>query len=77
MKHKAFGFLAIDFVTNYRCAKTLGVGSVDTQLMRAACNGVEAYACATFGVALNLKQGVCRTAIGSDHLSWAVVIVEL
>ena len=52
------------------------MGSMNTQLMRASRNGIEAYARATIYVALNLKYCMCRTTIFGDHLTRAVLIVE-
>ena len=77
MEHKALGTCAIDVVADNRGIQPLGMGSVDTQLVRAPRNGIEAYARATINIALDLKYSMCRATILGNHLAGAVFIIEL
>ena len=77
VEHQALGTCAIYIITNNGGIQTLGMGSMDTQLVRATRNGIEAYACAAVSVALNLIYSMrCATIIGY-HLAGAIFIIEL
>lgn len=76
MEHQALGTCAVDVVTDDWGIQALGMGSMDTQLVRATCNGIEAYACAAFSIALNLIYSMRRAAILGYHLAGAIFIIE-
>ena len=77
VEHKSFGGGAVDVVADDRCAKSVGVCRMDSHLMGATRDGVEADACAAILYALNLINSMCRTAILRHHLARTMLIVEL
>ena len=77
VEHQALGTCAIDVIANYGGIQTLGMGSMDTQLVRATRNGIKAYACAAVSVALNLIYSMRCAAILGHHLAGAIFIIEL
>ena len=76
MEHQALSTCAVDVITDDRGIQTLGVCSMDTQLVRATRNGIEAYACAAFSIALNIIYSMRRAAILGYHLAGAILIIE-
>ena len=76
MEHQALGTCAIYIITNNRGIQALGMGSMDTQLVRAPRNGIEAYACAAVSVALDLKNSMRCAAILSNHLAGTIFVIE-
>lgn len=76
MEHQALGTCAVDVITDDWGIQTFGMGSMDTQLVRATRNGIEAYACAACSIALDLKNSMrCATILGY-HLAGAIFIIE-
>ena len=77
VEHQALGTCAIYIITNDRGIQALSMGSMDTQLVRATRNGIEAYACAAVSVTLDLIYSMRCTAILGNHLAGAIFIIEL
>ena len=76
MEHKALGTCAIYVVTNNRSIQALGMRCMDTQLVRATRNGIEAYARAAINIPLYIIYRMCRTTILGNHLAGAVFIIK-
>ena len=69
--------VTVDVVTHDGRAESLVVGGVQSQLVCAACDGVEEDACLVTLYGQNLILGNSALAILGNHLSWAVVVVQL
>ena len=80
MEHKPLIQCAIKGIANYGAIEPILVSSMDTQLMRAACNGFKADNCTLTAITLNrindFVASHCRLAINIiDLLARAVVII--
>ena len=52
------------------------MGGMHTQLMRATCYGDKSYACIAIFVTYNLKICYRTFAVGGNHLTRAIFVVE-
>ena len=69
--------VTVDVVTYDGRAESLVVGGVQSQLVCAACDGVEEDACLVTLYGQNLLLGNSALAILGNHLSGTVFVVEL
>ena len=80
MQHKPFACRAIKGIANYGTIEPILVGCMDTQLMRAPCNGFKADNCTltaiTFNRANDFIACYCKFSVEIiDLLTWTVIII--